>query len=76
MGLSPFIATDRGDLIGRGFYLNSLISLYKPAKIVVEKLDLRSPKLFKRMSGLIQNFGKGYLKKKNSKGYMSFMELN
>ena len=44
--------------------LNRLINLYKPMKIVVEKLDFRSPELSKRMNRLIQNFGKRYVKEK------------
>ena len=44
--------------------LNRLINLYKPMKIIVEKLDFRSPELSKRMNRLIQNFGKRYVKEK------------
>jgi hypothetical protein len=33
-------------------------------KIIVEKLDFRSPELSKRMNRLIQNFGKRYVKEK------------
>jgi len=44
--------------------LNRLINLYKPIKIIVEKLDFRSPELSKRMNRLIQNFGKRYVKEK------------
>jgi transposase, IS605 OrfB family, central region len=44
--------------------LNRLINLYKPMKLVIEKLDFRSPELSKRMSRLIQSFGKRYVKEK------------
>jgi putative transposase len=44
--------------------LNRLINLYKPMKIIVEKLDFRSPELSKRMNRLIQNFGKRYVREK------------
>ncbi len=44
--------------------INRLINLYKPAKIIVERLDFRSPDLSKRMNRLIQTFGKRYVKEK------------
>jgi putative transposase len=44
--------------------LNRLIKLYKPKKIIIEKLDFRSPELSKRMNRLIQSFGKRYIKEK------------
>ena len=44
--------------------LNRIVEIYKPAKIVVEKLDFRSPELSKRMNRLIQNFGKRYVREK------------
>jgi putative transposase len=44
--------------------LNRLINLYKPMKLVVERLDFRSAELSKRMNRLIQNFGKRYVKEK------------
>jgi putative transposase len=44
--------------------LNRVVNLYKPRKIIIEKLDFRSPELSKRMNRLIQNFGKRYLKEK------------
>ncbi|MEM4959348.1 MAG: hypothetical protein QXX12_05675, partial [Nanopusillaceae archaeon] len=40
------------------------IEVHRPKKIVVEKLDFRSPELSKRMNRLIQNFGKRYIKEK------------
>ncbi|WP_448587438.1 RNA-guided endonuclease TnpB family protein [Thermocrinis sp.] len=112
LGLRPLMATDRGDLLGRGFLerlmqydrkiqnrqkhlqrlgiklrddekyrkllnklraflkseinriLNRVMELYKPAKLVVEKLDFRSPELSKRMNRLIQSFGKRFVKEK------------
>ncbi len=45
-------------------FVNRLIKLYKPAKIVIERLDFRSPDLSRRMNRIIQNFGKGVFKKK------------
>ncbi len=45
-------------------YINRLIEVYRPKKIVVEKLDFTSPELSKRMNRLIQNFGKRYIKEK------------
>jgi len=44
--------------------INRLIKLYKPAKIIVERLDFRSPELSRRMNRLVQNFGKRYIKEK------------
>jgi len=44
--------------------LNRLIKLYKPMKLVIEKLDFRSPELSKRMNRLIQSFGKRYVREK------------
>jgi len=44
--------------------LNRIVEIYKPAKIVVEKLDFRSPELSKRMNRLIQNFGKRFVREK------------
>lgn len=112
IGLSPLIATDRGDLLGRGFLrllaaydteiqtiakraqregrklsqvpeyreamgrlrgflknevnrlLNRLVALHAPAVLVVERLDLRSPELSRRMNRLLSNFGRRYLKEK------------
>ncbi len=31
---------------------------HKPARVVVESLDFRSPKLSRRMNRLVQNFGR------------------
>lgn len=45
-------------------FLNRIIDVHKPAKIVVEKLDFRSPELSKRMNRLVQNFGKRFVKEK------------
>ncbi len=45
-------------------YINRLIEVYKPEKIIVEKLDFRSPELSKRMNRLISNFGKRIFKEK------------
>lgn len=112
VGLSPLLATDRGDLLGRGFLrmllaydaeiqaiarkaqregkrlreveayreavgrlrgflrnevnrlLNRLLALHAPAALVVERLDLRSPELSRRMNRLVSNFGGRYLKEK------------
>jgi putative transposase len=41
--------------------LNRIIKIYKPAKLIIEKLNFRSPELSKRMNRLIQNFGKRYI---------------
>lgn len=112
LGLTPLVATDRGDLFGRNFLqflikldekitkrlqylqkanikpskdekyrklvdklrqflknevnrmLNRIVEIYKPSKLIVERLDLRSPELSKRMNRLVQNFGKRYFKEK------------
>jgi len=44
--------------------LNVIVKIYKPKRIIVEKLDFRSPELSKRMNRMIQNFGKRYIKQK------------
>jgi transposase, IS605 OrfB family, central region len=44
--------------------INIIIKIYKPKRIVIEKLDFRSPELSKRMNRMIQNFGKRYIKEK------------
>jgi putative transposase len=46
--------------------LNRVVTLYRPAEIVVEKLDFRSPNLSRRMNRLITNFGKNIVKQKLS----------
>jgi len=45
-------------------FLNRIVNLYSPARIVIEKLDFRSPELSRRMNRLIQNFGKRFVKEK------------
>lgn len=45
-------------------YLNRLVNLYKPKKIVIERLDFRNPELSRRLNRLIQNFGKGVFNQK------------
>jgi transposase, IS605 OrfB family, central region len=47
--------------------INIIIKIYKPKRIVIEKLDFRSPELSKRMNRMIQNFGKRYIKEKLQK---------
>ena len=112
IGLTPLIATEFGDLLGRKFFeklkefdhkivtlqkrlqdqgkkptgskrykklvarlraylkneikrcFNKLIKLYRPARIIVEKLDFKSPHLSKRMNRLVQLFGKGIITEK------------
>jgi transposase, IS605 OrfB family, central region len=44
--------------------INVIIRIYKPRRIIIEKLDFRSPELSKRMNRMIQNFGKRYIKEK------------
>jgi transposase, IS605 OrfB family, central region len=44
--------------------INVIIEIYKPKRIIVEKLDFRSPELSKRLNRLIQRFGKKYIKQK------------
>jgi putative transposase len=44
--------------------INVIVRIYKPKRIVVERLDFRSPELSKRMNRLLQNFGKKYIKQK------------
>jgi putative transposase len=45
-------------------YLNRLIETYRPASIVIEKLDFREPKLSKRMNRLLSIFGKRIMNEK------------
>ncbi|MEM3423128.1 MAG: transposase [Candidatus Aenigmatarchaeota archaeon] len=45
-------------------HINRLIETERPKRIVVEKLNFRSPELSKRLNRLIQNFGKRYIKEK------------
>jgi len=44
--------------------LNVIVKIYKPKRIIVEKLDFRFPELSKRLNRLIQRFGKKYIKQK------------
>ena len=44
--------------------LNKIVKLYKPAEIVIEKLDFNNPNLTKRMNRLVRVFGKGLIKAK------------
>jgi len=44
--------------------INVIIKIYKPKKIIIERLDFRSPELSKKMNRMIQNFGKRYIKQK------------
>ena len=44
--------------------LNVIVKIYKPKRIILEKLDFRSPELSKRLNRMIQNFGKRYIKQK------------
>lgn len=44
--------------------LNRVVQLYKPAEIIIEKLDFRSPELSKRMNRLISRFGKSFVRGK------------
>jgi len=44
--------------------INVIIKIYKPKRIIIEKLDFRSPELSKRLNRIIQNFGKRYIKEK------------
>jgi transposase, IS605 OrfB family, central region len=44
--------------------LNVIVKIYKPKRIILEKLDFRSPELSKRLNRLIQRFGKKYIKQK------------
>jgi transposase, IS605 OrfB family, central region len=44
--------------------LNVIVKIYKPKRIIVEKLYFRSPELSKRLNRLIQRFGKKYIKQK------------
>jgi len=44
--------------------LNVIVKIYKPKRIIVEKLEFRSPELSKRLNRLVQNFGKKYIKQK------------
>ena len=39
-------------------YINRLVELYRPARIVVEKLDFRGQNLSRRMNRLLSRFGK------------------
>jgi len=44
--------------------INVIIEIYKPKRIIIERLDFRSPDLSKRLNRMIQNFGKRYIKQK------------
>ncbi|WP_299237588.1 transposase [Sulfurihydrogenibium sp.] len=44
--------------------INVIVEIYKPKRIIVERLDFRSPELSKRLNRLLQNFGKRYIKQK------------
>jgi putative transposase len=44
--------------------INIIVKVYKPKKIIIERLDFRSPELSKRLNRMIQNFGKRYIKQK------------
>ena len=44
--------------------LNRLVDLYKPAEVVVERLDFRNPNLSKRFNRLISRFGKSIVNAK------------
>jgi putative transposase len=44
--------------------INVIIEIYKPKRIIIEKLDFRSPELSKRLNRMVQNFGKRYIKQK------------
>ena len=44
--------------------LNRLVELYKPAEVVVERLDFRNPNLSKRFNRLISRFGKSQVNAK------------
>jgi putative transposase len=44
--------------------INIIVEIYKPKRIIVERLDFRSPELSKRLNRLLQNFGKKYIKQK------------
>jgi len=44
--------------------INVVIKIYKPKRIIIERLDFRSPELSKRLNRMIQNFGKRYIKQK------------
>ena len=44
--------------------INVIVKIYKPKRIIVERLDFRSPELSKRMNRLLQNFGKKHIKQK------------
>jgi putative transposase len=46
-------------------YLNRLVKIYRPRRIVIEKLDFRTSQLFSsRMNRLIRNFGMKFIKAK------------
>jgi putative transposase len=44
--------------------INIIVKIYKPKRIIIERLDFRNPKLSKELNRLIQNFGKRYIKQK------------
>jgi transposase, IS605 OrfB family, central region len=44
--------------------INVVIKIYRPKRIIVERLDFRSPELSKRMNRMVQNFGKRYIREK------------
>ncbi len=44
--------------------INVIVKVYKPKRIIIERLDFRSSELSKRLNRMIQNFGKRYIKQK------------
>jgi putative transposase len=44
--------------------INVIVEIYKPRRIIIERLDFRSPELSKRLNRILQNFGKRYIKEK------------
>jgi len=45
-------------------YINRLVELYRPARIVVERLDFRGQNLSRRMNRLLSRFGKRIVREK------------
>ncbi|MFH4233451.1 zinc ribbon domain-containing protein, partial [Acinetobacter baumannii] len=45
-------------------YINRLVELYRPARMVVERLDFRGQNLSRRMNRLLSRFGKRIVREK------------
>ena len=60
--------------------INRIIKLYKPQKIIIEKLNFQSPKLSKRLNRILSKFGKSIISNKlnqlNEEFNIEIIEVN